>query len=100
MGQEVGVTPIQLVSAFSAIANGGMVHPARIVREVRPCGAGTAACGAPAPATDDSAAAPSAAPSTVPPADSSHRAIRQETSATLRRMLEQVVLAGGTGTLA
>src|SRR5271168_1813836 len=77
-----------------------MVHPARIVREVRPCGAGTAACGAPAPATDDSAAAPSAAPSTVPPADSSHRAIRQETSATLRRMLEQVVLAGGTGTLA
>ena len=35
MGQEVGVTPIQLVSAVSAIANGGMLYKPHIVQEVR-----------------------------------------------------------------
>jgi cell division protein FtsI (penicillin-binding protein 3) len=34
MGQEVSVTPIQLVSAYSAVANGGILFPSRIVREV------------------------------------------------------------------
>lgn len=34
MGQEVGVTPLQLVTAYSAIANGGMLLQPRIVRDV------------------------------------------------------------------
>jgi cell division protein FtsI (penicillin-binding protein 3) len=34
MGQEVSVTPIQIVSAISAIANGGTLYPPRILSEV------------------------------------------------------------------
>jgi len=34
MGQEIGVTPLQLVSAYSAIANGGTLFAPRIVRDV------------------------------------------------------------------
>jgi len=34
MGQEVGVTPLQLVTAYSAIANGGVRFEPRMVREV------------------------------------------------------------------
>jgi cell division protein FtsI (penicillin-binding protein 3) len=35
MGQEVSVTPIQIVSAISAIANGGTLYHPRVVREIR-----------------------------------------------------------------
>ncbi len=35
MGQEVSVTPIQIVSAISAIANGGTLYRPRVVREIR-----------------------------------------------------------------
>ncbi len=35
MGQEVSVTPIQIISAISAIANGGTLYRPRIVREMR-----------------------------------------------------------------
>ena len=35
MGQEVGVTPIQLVSAVSAIANGGMLYRPHVVAQLR-----------------------------------------------------------------
>ena len=35
MGQEVGVTPIQLVSAVSAIANGGMLYKPHVVAQLR-----------------------------------------------------------------
>jgi cell division protein FtsI (penicillin-binding protein 3) len=34
MGQEVGVTPVQMVTAFSAIANGGILFQPRIVHDV------------------------------------------------------------------
>jgi cell division protein FtsI (penicillin-binding protein 3) len=34
MGQEVGVTPLQMVSAYSAIANGGMLMRPSIVHDV------------------------------------------------------------------
>lgn len=34
MGQEVGVTPIQLISAYSAIANGGVLIQPRLVRDI------------------------------------------------------------------
>src|SRR5215469_10365841 len=35
MGQEVGVTPVQLVTAVSAIANGGILYTPHVVAEVR-----------------------------------------------------------------
>jgi cell division protein FtsI (penicillin-binding protein 3) len=34
MGQEVGVTPIQLVTAYSAVANGGVLFEPRLVRDL------------------------------------------------------------------
>jgi cell division protein FtsI (penicillin-binding protein 3) len=34
MGQEVGVTPLQIVTAFSAIASGGMLYAPRIMRDI------------------------------------------------------------------
>ena len=38
MGQEVGVTPIQLVSAVSAIANGGTWYRPHVITEMRRSG--------------------------------------------------------------
>jgi cell division protein FtsI (penicillin-binding protein 3) len=35
MGQEVSVTPIQIVSAISAVANGGTLFAPRIIREIQ-----------------------------------------------------------------
>jgi cell division protein FtsI (penicillin-binding protein 3) len=80
MGQEVGVTPLQLISAVSAIANGGMLYKPHIVAEVR-------------------------RGDTVLPregllvASEPRRVIQPETAATLRRLMEGVVL-NGTGTRA
>lgn len=34
MGQEIGVTALQMVSAYSAIANGGTLYEPRVVREI------------------------------------------------------------------
>jgi cell division protein FtsI (penicillin-binding protein 3) len=80
MGQEVGVTPIQLITAVSAIANGGMLFRPLIVQELR-------------------------RGSQVLPVRSAlaeeepKRVIRPETAATLRQLMEGVVL-NGTGKLA
>jgi cell division protein FtsI (penicillin-binding protein 3) len=80
MGQEVGVTPMQLISAVSAIANGGTLYKPHIVAEVR-------------------------RGETVLPregllaASEPRRVIQPETAATLRRLMEGVVL-NGTGKLA
>jgi cell division protein FtsI (penicillin-binding protein 3) len=80
MGQEVGVTSLQMVSAMSAIANGGLLYAPRIVREVR----------------RETPAGPAAEPAAeVLPT----RAISPTTAATMRRILESAVLEG-TGTLA
>jgi cell division protein FtsI (penicillin-binding protein 3) len=76
MGQEVGVTPMQLVAAVSAIANGGMLYKPHIVAQVRK------------------------GESTLPVTLSEpRRVIQPETAATLRRLMEGVVL-NGTGKLA
>jgi cell division protein FtsI (penicillin-binding protein 3) len=80
MGQEVGVTPMQLISAVSAIANGGTLYKPHVVAEVR-------------------------RGETVLPregllaASEPRRVIQPETAATLRRLMEGVVL-NGTGKLA
>jgi cell division protein FtsI (penicillin-binding protein 3) len=80
MGQEVGVTPIQLVTAVSAIANGGTWYRPHAVAELR----------------RGSKLLPATGP--LAPVDP-RRIIRPETAATLRRLMEGVVL-GGTGTRA
>jgi cell division protein FtsI (penicillin-binding protein 3) len=80
MGQEVGVTPIQLISAVSAIANGGMLYRPHVIAELRRGEQVLPAEGVLAP---------------VEP----KRVIRPETAATLRRLMEGVIL-NGTGPLA
>ncbi len=76
MGQEVGVTPVQMVSAVSAIANGGLLYRPRVVRELRRGGK----------ILRPELAAP-------------RRVVRAETAATMRRLMEGVILEG-TGTRA
>ena len=80
MGQEVGVTPIQLISAVSAIANGGMLYKPHVIVELR----------------RGDQLMPAEGP--LAPSDPK-RVIRPETAATLRRLMEGVVL-NGTGKLA
>jgi membrane peptidoglycan carboxypeptidase len=80
MGQEVGVTPIQLVTAVSAIANGGVLNRPHVVAELKRGDQTLPATGILAP--------------TEP-----KEVIRPETAATLRTLMEGVVLHG-TGTKA
>jgi cell division protein FtsI (penicillin-binding protein 3) len=79
MGQEIGVTPIQLITAVSAIANGGLLIKPHVVQQIK---RGEQVLPTPAAL---SAAEPK-------------RVIRPETAATLRRLMEGVVL-NGTGKL-
>jgi len=80
MGQEIGVTPVQLITAVSAIANGGLLYKPRVVAELRRGEKVLPASGLLAPAEPK-------------------RVIRPETAATLRQLMEGVVLRG-TGPLA
>jgi cell division protein FtsI (penicillin-binding protein 3) len=75
MGQEIGVTPVQLIAAVSAIANGGLLYKPRVVAELRRGERVLPAEGSLAP---------------VEP----KRVIRPETAATLRQLMEGVVLHG------
>ncbi len=74
MGQEVGVTPIQVISAISTIANDGVYNAPRIVAGITP---------------------PNAGPQQIVyrPAES-RRVISTMTAAQMKQMLEQVVLFG------
>lgn len=78
MGQEVGVTPVQLVTAVSAIANGGTLYKPHVVAEVR----------------RGSQTLPMTGP--LAPGEAKE-VVRPETAATLRRLMEGVILQGGTG---
>jgi cell division protein FtsI (penicillin-binding protein 3) len=75
MGQEVGVTPIQLVSAVSAIANGGLLYKPRIIAELR---------------RGEKVTPEGNTFATTEP----KRVIRPESAATLRQLMEGVVLHG------
>jgi cell division protein FtsI (penicillin-binding protein 3) len=75
MGQGVGVTPVQLVTAISAIANGGLLYKPKIVAEVR---------------RGDRVVATSVDAESAEP----RQVIRPETAATMRQLLEGVVLHG------
>jgi cell division protein FtsI (penicillin-binding protein 3) len=76
MGQEVGVTPVQMVTAVSAIANGGLLYKPHVVQEIR---------------RGEQTIALDAKPSA--PAEPK-RVVRPETAATMRRLMEGVVLLG------
>src|SRR6202795_1918022 len=71
MGQEVSVTPVQIISAVSAIANGGLLYRPRVVHEIR----------GDAPAALRTHPAPT-------------QATDGKTAATVREMMEGVILEG------
>jgi cell division protein FtsI (penicillin-binding protein 3) len=73
MGQEVGVTPLQMLTAVSAMANGGLIVRPHVIREQR-----------------------HGNQVTEPQEPQPRRVIQVTTAASMRRMLEGVVL-GGTG---
>ncbi len=91
MGQEVGVTPIQLVTMASTIANGGVYLPPHIVLEKTPDLKGNPQLVPAAFHPEDSI------PETLPAG--AHRVISTMTAAEMRSMMEGVVLSG-TGTTA
>jgi cell division protein FtsI (penicillin-binding protein 3) len=72
MGQEVSVTPIQIISAISAVANGGTLNRPHMVREM------------------DGGPPAAAIPSPAPP----QQATDARTAATMRGLMEDVMLEG------
>jgi cell division protein FtsI/penicillin-binding protein 2 len=72
IGQEVGVTPVQMAAAYGAIANDGVRFAPHLVREVRDAEGKTVARAEP----------------------ESHRVVSAETARMLRHMLESVTLKG------
>ena len=87
IGQEVGVTPIQLVSMVSTIANGGVYLPPHVLM---PAAAG--ANGQPAARTAQPFKAGEELPDPLP--TGAHRVISTMTAAQMRKMMEGVVLFG------
>ncbi|HEY1257282.1 MAG TPA: penicillin-binding protein [Terracidiphilus sp.] len=91
IGQEVGVTPLQLVSMVSTIANGGIYLPPRVLMpgqvDSNANGQTPAAPQAPQPFK-----AGGELPNPLPAG--AHRVISTMTSAQMRKMMEGVVLYG------
>ncbi|MDH4164381.1 MAG: penicillin-binding protein 2 [Nitrospirota bacterium] len=73
IGQEIGVTPIQMAAAYSVIANGGELRRPTIVSEIR---------------------GPNLSQENRSPEVPAGRVISPETSATLRKILQKVVDSG------
>lgn len=80
MGQEVGVTPLQMITAVSAVANGGLLYKPHVVQEMR---------------KGNQPISPEGPSAITEP----KRVIRPETAATVRSLMEGVILHG-TGTRA
>ncbi len=91
IGQEIGVTPVQLVSMVSSLANGGVYMPPHILLQ----------------STDEVKGDPRLQPAAFHPEnelpsplpDGAHRAIGELTAAKMRAMMQGVVVEG-TGSLA
>jgi cell division protein FtsI (penicillin-binding protein 3) len=91
IGQEVGVTPIQLISMVSTIANGGVYLPPRMLLQI----------------TNEMRGSDKLKPTGIrsdgqlpdPLPEGAHRVISTMTAAQMRKMMEGVVLFG-TGRLA
>ena len=75
MGQEVGVTPLQMITAVSAVANGGYLYKPHVVQEMK--------------RGEQELPMPTASMAMEP-----KRIIRPETAATLRRLMEGVIIHG------
>ncbi len=92
MGQEVGVTPLQLVTMVSTIANGGTYLPPHILMQPPLHASG--------PGATLQSAALQAAPFKAgeelpkPLPDGAHRVLSEMTAAQMRKMMEGVVLFG------
>jgi cell division protein FtsI (penicillin-binding protein 3) len=84
IGQEVGVTPIQLVTMVSTIANGGVYLPPHILLQSGDSTPGKLRPAAFHPQRE--------LPDPLPPG--AHRVISTMTAATMRKMMEGVVLFG------
>jgi cell division protein FtsI (penicillin-binding protein 3) len=86
IGQEVGVTPVQLVTMVSAIANGGVYLAPHVLLQ----------------STDEMKGDPRLSPAPFHPAyqlpvnlpDGSHRVIKELTSAKMRSMMQGIVVEG------
>jgi cell division protein FtsI (penicillin-binding protein 3) len=91
MGQEVGVTPVQMVSMVSTIANGGVYLPPRVLM---PGQVGNGANGQKnsAQTTPSPFKANEELPNPLP--EGAHRVISTLTAAQMRKMMEGVVLYG------
>src|SRR4030095_5652976 len=72
IGQEVGVTPLQMAAAFGALANDGVRISPHLMREIRNSGGVTA----------------------FKPTPEQRRVVSRETASALRGMLESVTLNG------
>jgi cell division protein FtsI (penicillin-binding protein 3) len=91
IGQEVGVTPVQLVTMVSALANGGVYMPPHVLLQSTDEMKGDARL-------KPAAFRPSnQLPSTLP--DGAHRVVSEMTSAKMRMMMQGIVTEG-TGKLA
>ncbi len=86
IGQEVGVTPVQMVSMVSAIGNGGVYLPPHILLQTTDAAKGDARL-------QPAAFHPEMQLPQVMPAGS-HRVISEMTSAEMRHMMEGIVLYG------
>jgi cell division protein FtsI (penicillin-binding protein 3) len=88
IGQEIGVTPIQLVTMVSTIANGGVYMPPHVLLESTDQMKGD-------PRLKPIAFRPTnQLPATLP--DGAHRVIKEMTSAKMRMMMQSIV-TDGTG---
>jgi cell division protein FtsI (penicillin-binding protein 3) len=87
IGQEVGVTPLQLVSMVSTIANGGVYLPPRILMPGQVDGAGNSK-------TSNAPHAPLGRELPNPLSAGAHRVISTMTAAQMRKMMEGVVVEG------
>src|SRR5580692_3122115 len=86
IGQEVGVTPVQLVTMVSTIANGGVYMPPHILLQSTDEMKGD-------PRLTPAAFRPSnQLPATLP--DGAHRVIKEMTSAKMRMMMQGIVTEG------
>ena len=91
IGQEVGVTPIQLVTMVSTIANGGVYMPPHILLQSTDANKGD-------PRLQPAAFRPeNQLPANLP--DGAHRVLKELTAAKMRSMMQGIVLEG-TGTTA
>ena len=91
IGQEVGVTPVQLVTMVSTIANGGVYMPPHVLLQSTDETKGDARL-------QPAAFHPSnQLPATLP--DGAHRVIQELTAAKMRSMMQGIVTEG-TGTAA